>query len=102
MFNWEVSQTLDRLLILRNPNLCCHSEIYKILEGLSRNFENFAMTKAQRDTVLFDDLPAAPNIVDRTVSVSLKFVDSRSRGKLQKLRAITRIVGFVAALAEVG
>ncbi|MCA6502584.1 MAG: hypothetical protein IM580_08225 [Pseudanabaena sp. M090S1SP2A07QC] len=70
MFNWEVSQTLDRLLILRNPNLCCHREICKILEGLSRNFENFAMTKARRDTVLFADLPAAPKIGDRTVSVS--------------------------------
>ena len=70
LFNWEVSQTLDRILILRSPNLCCHHEICKILEGLSRNFENFAMTKARRDTVLFADLPAAPNIGDRTVSVS--------------------------------
>ena len=70
LFNWEVSQTLDRILILRSPNLCCHRKICKILEGLSRNFANFAMTKARRDTVLFDDLPAVPNIVDRTVSVS--------------------------------
>jgi hypothetical protein len=70
LFNWEVSQTLDRILILRSPNLCCHREICKILEGLSRNFANFAMTKARRDTVLFADLPAAPNIGDRTVSVS--------------------------------
>jgi hypothetical protein len=50
------------------------------------------MTKTRRDTVLLADLPAAPNIVDRTVSVSWKFVCYRSRGKLQKLRAIARIV----------
>jgi len=64
-----VFTNITRALILRNPNLCCHREICKILEGLSRNFPNFAMTKARRDTVLFADLPAAPNIGDRTVSV---------------------------------